>query len=493
MNQPQDGLRGLAKDAIIYGIADFAPRAVNFALLPLMTRFLSPKDYGILSLVQMVSSIAEILFHCGAETAFSRFYPEAKAESEKNLLLRSIYLQLILQGILGSLILSLLLPYALPILFGAEPLPFWPYGFAAIFLPLLYLTSSIALLQARMERKPKFYLWFRLATFGISILGIIYFVVVKKHGAWGSLKGQMFAAALSAVALLWIFKSQLFQKRIDWATISRSVRYGFPLFSSQASNWFFAFSDRIFIQRYRTTETVGMYQMGSNFLLPMDFLINAINFAWTPRFFHQSIGKKDYESLTRDSLKIVGAVFVGIVGYMAFLRPLITLMTFESFHIAYRIGDILAFYYATRILWCVISNGLSVHDRTGTIARVTLITGIAQVASNFFLISRFGALGAAFSTVTAGIVRTVVGGIPFVKTWPVQLPLKAFFFFCLCVTLAGGTILIIDFQSSSPWNLSALALKLAIFVGVYHASRYLGFMIPILSILPPSLRKRFKG
>jgi O-antigen/teichoic acid export membrane protein len=52
----------LAKNTILYTIGNFLPQAAGFILLPIYSKYLLPEDYGIVSSMQVISSIFIIFF-----------------------------------------------------------------------------------------------------------------------------------------------------------------------------------------------------------------------------------------------------------------------------------------------------------------------------------------------------------------------------------------------------------------------------------------------
>ncbi len=66
--------RRLGRQTAIYGLAVVLGRAVSFLMLPVYTRYLSPSDYGIISLLDLTVDVAAIFFTAGATSGVQRFY-----------------------------------------------------------------------------------------------------------------------------------------------------------------------------------------------------------------------------------------------------------------------------------------------------------------------------------------------------------------------------------------------------------------------------------
>ena len=62
----------VVKNSLLYAVSTLLTKAVNFFLLPVLTVYLTPEDYGIVSLVQSFSNVASFivafsLFSCGPQ------------------------------------------------------------------------------------------------------------------------------------------------------------------------------------------------------------------------------------------------------------------------------------------------------------------------------------------------------------------------------------------------------------------------------------------
>ncbi|MDD4940271.1 MAG: oligosaccharide flippase family protein, partial [Candidatus Omnitrophica bacterium] len=75
--------RRLGKNSTIYTFSNVVTKAINFLLLPLYTRFLSPHDYGIFAVVSSIGVFLSIFLLLALDGAMCRFYFEYRNEPEK--------------------------------------------------------------------------------------------------------------------------------------------------------------------------------------------------------------------------------------------------------------------------------------------------------------------------------------------------------------------------------------------------------------------------
>ena len=70
----RDRLKQLTAGVVIYGAGDAAIQAVNFLLLPLYVRYLTPTDYGALLMLTSVETFLKLMNRWGLDGAFMRYY-----------------------------------------------------------------------------------------------------------------------------------------------------------------------------------------------------------------------------------------------------------------------------------------------------------------------------------------------------------------------------------------------------------------------------------
>jgi len=73
----------LAENSFLYTLSGLLTKGVNFLLLPIYTASLTPKDYGIYSLISSFISVAFYFVSLGLESALIRFYSTFTNSKEK--------------------------------------------------------------------------------------------------------------------------------------------------------------------------------------------------------------------------------------------------------------------------------------------------------------------------------------------------------------------------------------------------------------------------
>ena len=84
-------LRFLIKHSSIYGIGTVVAQAVGFLLLPFYTRYLTPADYGVMSLINVTIDIIGLILTLNIVNAMSRYYFDYEEIREQNRVVSTVY------------------------------------------------------------------------------------------------------------------------------------------------------------------------------------------------------------------------------------------------------------------------------------------------------------------------------------------------------------------------------------------------------------------
>ena len=83
-------LTHLLRHVLIYGMGDVATSLVSLLLLPIFTRYLSPVEYGIITMLLVIEALTKVLFRWGVDTAFMRLYYDCTTERARQTLASTI-------------------------------------------------------------------------------------------------------------------------------------------------------------------------------------------------------------------------------------------------------------------------------------------------------------------------------------------------------------------------------------------------------------------
>ena len=237
-------LRSLSKDTLIYGLGNASVSIVSFLLLPLYTRFLTPEDYGRLSMFTVYQSVAEITISFSLSSALFRYYLMAK-EDGRPVLSTCLALQA-----------GLILLFGLPLFFAAKPLSFalFQSGEYANQVQIVTATALLgaltSLLYALVRAKLKttlFAIMQTIRTAGMAGMNLLF--ITRLHMNFkGVLLTNILIAAITLAFLAPVLWKD-FAAAISFPLAKRILVFCGPIYLVNLFAFFLNMSDRFFLNQ----------------------------------------------------------------------------------------------------------------------------------------------------------------------------------------------------------------------------------------------------
>src|SRR2546430_17223362 len=92
----------IGKHGLVYGGGILLSKAVAFFMLPVYTHYLTPADYGVLQLIDMVLEVASIVAGSRLAAGIFRFYHKAETDEERQAVLSTAMVVLLVSYGLAS-------------------------------------------------------------------------------------------------------------------------------------------------------------------------------------------------------------------------------------------------------------------------------------------------------------------------------------------------------------------------------------------------------
>lgn len=252
-----------------YSIGIFLNQGINLLMIPVLWQSLTPEDFGIIAISQLVTLFLSPVYMLGASEAIQRFYYDWKEEA------RPHYVSWFFWALtLYTLVLSVVLH-----IFGShysgyliQKVPFDPYLrytiWSAFFSNFIYFPITLS----RIRQDVKHYNLAVNGSFLTQIAFVLYFVKVQNLGAEGYLRGFLIAQMIWCLPLIWITaKHSILFPSLHFFQIP--LRYSLPLSVSGVVEGLYAVVDRYFLDKFVPLSTAGFYNLGRQF----GSLINIIN------------------------------------------------------------------------------------------------------------------------------------------------------------------------------------------------------------------------
>lgn len=392
-----------ASHTMIYGVGVIARSMASFALLPIYTSYLAPKDYGVIELLTMLIDFSAIFFGARIGQGFMRYYGLSESEKEKATVLGSAYGMVALTHLLGAALLIVFSSGLSHLLLGDAEYS----GILAIFaLTLLFgglLEIPFAFLRA--ESRAGMVLALSLTKLGMQIGLNMIFLVALDMGVLGVAYASVLAQIIM-VCLVTAIVSRHTAMHFSRAMVRKLIGFTLPIILAAVSMFVITYGDRYFIRLHMDLDSVGIYALAYKF----GFMLFALGWQpfltmWDPERY-KLVKDEANHHMFRNVFSIVSVIVVYVAfGISVWVRPVLELMSDPSFWSAADYVPIVLLAYVF-LAWTSFSNlGLFVSGKTRYFGLITMATALVCVAGYYVFIPRYGLYAAASVTAAVFFVR----------------------------------------------------------------------------------------
>jgi O-antigen/teichoic acid export membrane protein len=399
-------LLSLASDALTYGASSLIGQLLNFLLLPLYTRHLSPADYGILAMLNLVTALVNPIASLQIPNAVMRYYMLSDDEGEKQSCVRTGFTSVLVTCVLLVVIATLALEPLTQLITG-KPETAW-----VVWLAFLSggLGGIIAMPESllRADRRVKLIAVLNLVKLLLTVGLTIFMVVHLKLGVAAIMYAELAGGALLLVAMsATAFERSPFGFERD--TWKKLASYGLPLLPHRVQASAMSLFGEYATRQLLGLEAAGLYSVAARFSMPIRFVVQSINRAWVP--FKLEIHKTDPDPAA--TFRSIVTYYVAAVGFvwvvMALWGPeLVRLMTAPAFHAAAGLVAVRALSPISNGLYFMMGTGFEIGTDTKPAPLISLAGLIVVVGGAYLFIPYFGAAAAALTTAGGWLVMAAM-------------------------------------------------------------------------------------
>ena len=381
----------------MYGLGEVLSRVPTFLLLPVFTAYLSPADYGVISMLSALTIFLTPVFSLGLGGGIAPSYFDVDSYSHKqdtiNTSVGLLLVSTVILVVVGS-VTSALLSRAL----------FQTDSYAA-FVRISIVTAALTIVAIpirlffQFEERAKLYVTFSMTSLITSTLLSVVTVVVLKRGVRGMLEatlvGQVVALALFAIPILgWI------RPKIDRSIARELLRVSLPLVLAFGCVFLLQNGNKYLLQWLGGLDDVGVYSIGLSIGTLVNVIVVAFQSAWVP-YFMSFADKRETAKIVFGRVLTLYVFGMGALSLALFAiaRPLIMIMTRPAFHGAWRVVGLAAAAQMLAGVSSILLPGMYMEKELQYIGLLQGAAGVAGVVTGVCLIPRFGIVGAALALV----------------------------------------------------------------------------------------------
>ena len=376
-------------------IANLCTKAINFFLLPLYTKYLSPEQLGVSDSITTMTSLFFPILVLGLDSAYSAFYFDEKTDTYRNKVFSTVSFTLILTS-MAPCIGILFSKQIASILFGTEE-----YGWIVIIAllgmvcNLWYLPFSLFL---RVENKMTAFAVISVISSLVMIISNIITVTVINLGAAALIVSTLVTNAIMLILYTACSKKLPSPNAVDLALNKRMLKYSIPLVPMVVSTWILTTASRMILLHFCGEESVGIYGIGTRFVNIVNVFSNSIYTAYTT-FAFSSKDEKNNREVYALILDIMNFLLTAIVFFVCiFSIEILDIFVDQQYYQAFILLPGLLFaqlFYAANT---IVGYGLAFEKRSDLSLLCVTTAAIVSVILNFIFIPRYGGLAASLTT-----------------------------------------------------------------------------------------------
>ena len=464
----------LAKHSAIYGLGAVVSRLISVFLLPVITRYLTPGDVGVVDTLVSLTVVLVIVLRMGISMAFFRFYFDAEDDAGRTTVVRTSFWFTMGMATFGLVVGWLLAPQISHLLFTTDS----KANAVRAALVLLWAQMNYEQLTAlfRVEERSVSYVAATLANVIITVVATILLVAVWHAGAVGVLVGNA-TGTLAVFFVLLAYRRFQLGLEFNRPLFRQMQRFGLPLVPSGIALWVIDLSDRFFLVHMKGLEENGLYSVGVRISTALLLVLIALRTAW-PAFAYSIKSDDEAKSTYAFVLTYVMYACCWLSLTLSLLAPwIVRLLTTPKFYSASEVVPLLVFGATSFIAFNVMSIGIGRAKKTQFNWVITGTAALVNIGLNFVLIPPYGMIGAAISTLVAYLVMFFGMTIRAQQVFPVPYQWKR-------IALAAGAAV----------GLTVLGKSLGVpLVGALLLSAVYPLVLLPLGFYLPVERRRLRG
>jgi O-antigen/teichoic acid export membrane protein len=385
------------RHSAVYGLGSVLAKVVGFAMLPFYTHYLAPRDYGILEVLDLSMSLFGMFLAMGMTASILRSHAKAETPDEKRKVVSTAFICMIVTGVAVYAIGMPLVPRISASLLGPNvPATFLRLSFTSFVLGYI---NNLPRTYLRALEASGVFTFVETGSLALMLGLNVYFIAVRGYGPLGVLLSAFIVCMLQLIVLSgWALRRLGFHFSVPH--LRQMVSFGWPLMFSNLAVFTLNFSDRFFLQHLLSLEVVGVYAVGYKFAYMINYLlVQPFYVMWQTRMY-MIYAAPNHARIFRQIfvLYVLLLTFAGL-GMSMFSPEITRFMAGPKFLASQEVIPVVVLAYLFWGIGFYVQVGMYVTNNTRLIGMVSAAAAVLNLVLNYFLITYFGMLGAAWATV----------------------------------------------------------------------------------------------
>ena len=382
----------LLKKFFSFSIGGYIKILISLLIVPISTRIISPEQFGIASLINVIQNVLFLIYSFGTQHSFIRFFYEEKNKGK--LLYNCLFYPFFISIFFFIGIFLLKKNISIFIVGEYDQFVWFILSLGGIFITLQIFSNLVI----RMNQHAKFYSFIIINE---KILeGIFLLIFYKIYGNNYRVLSLSFLVAIILITIIaisierksWNFKGE--------GTVSRKeiIEYSLPLSLTMALNWIFASCDKISIKILSNLSELGLYSGAFKLIAIVTVIQTGFITFWDPVANEHYFKYPEDKNFFKEMLDIFSLLFFILGIGLLFTSNIVILFLGERYKEALYVYPMLIFIPIMSSISEITTLGISFTKKTKYFLYISIIVSLTNLFGNIVLIPLYGARGAAIST-----------------------------------------------------------------------------------------------
>ncbi len=361
----------IIKKSLTYISSDIINKILPFLLLPIITRYLSPSDYGTLSVFDSIVGFLAVFVGLGSQEMVTVNYFKIPKEELKNYI-GNVFIITLLTSLLYLLIFFTFKSFFL----NEYGLGFIWLFFAVYFTFCEFFKKIISIIWIAEGSSFTFAKFQNLSSL-ITILTTLFFVVLLEMSWQGRIYSLILSTTIFAsIAFYYINKNGYFALQFNLKALGECMKESMGVLPYSVSFWFKNLALLILMATFIGKSETGLYASAMRIAIIVSFAANSINKVWKPMLFEMLAKEKINKKKAVKSIYLYMLIIIAIgLGIFIFSGLIVKLALAPAYHSATIYVRFLVVAITMQSLFTAMADFLIFHKKSKNLTFVS-ISGI---------------------------------------------------------------------------------------------------------------------
>lgn len=396
----------IIQKSFVYAVGNILRGLASFIMLPVYTRYLTPKDYGTIELISVALDLTLLLLGARVAVGIFKYYSDAPSLTEKNRVIVTALALMAGVHLLAVVIIALLHRPIAELLGTSRDfgIALSVYAISAIFAAI----NEVFFSYLKILDRAITYVSVNLLKLVVQLGLNIYLIAYLEMNYWGVIWSAVISSILvTALFSFWFFPTIGLSISKEYS--KKLVQFSLPIIVASLAMYYITFSSRYYLQYFTNIDSVGIYALANKFGMMLVSLV-AVPFSeyWSARQFDMAKTEKADQLFGNIFFYLSLILFGATTGLLVLVEDFVHLSATKPYWPAIPVIPWLAGSYVLQAWGDYFRFGCFYANQNRFITYASFATVVVITGLYLVFIPEQGALGAAKAIFIANAIRFAI-------------------------------------------------------------------------------------